>query len=82
MLGTCVVSRRDFDNIGTDNVEAVEAADNGSKFSGTPAARFWGACGWRECRVERVDIDGDVDGIISDSVSDLFDDSVDAYVGC
>ena len=44
MLGISIVRRCDLDDIGCDEVDAFEAADDGTEFAGTPAASFGGAC--------------------------------------
>ena len=44
MLGIGVVRRCDFDDIGRDEVDAFEPADDSTEFAGAPAASFRGSC--------------------------------------
>ena len=44
MLGISIVRRCDLDDIGCDEIDAFEAADDGAEFAGAPATSFWGAC--------------------------------------
>jgi hypothetical protein len=46
VLGVCVVGRGNLNNVSTNEVDALEAADDGAKFAGGPAASLGGArCG-------------------------------------
>ncbi len=46
MLGISVIGRRYLDDIGRDEVDTFEAADDGAKFTGGPPAGFGGTgCG-------------------------------------
>ncbi len=44
MLGIGIVGRGDLDDVGGDEVDALEAADDGAEFARGPAAGFGGAC--------------------------------------
>ena len=44
MLGIGVIRRCDFDDVGRDEVDAFEAANDGTEFAGAPAAGFGGSC--------------------------------------
>ena len=53
-FGVGIVSRRHLHDIGRDEIQALEAADNGAEFARGPAARFGGAggggvCFWLPC---------------------------------
>lgn len=79
MLGVGVVRGRDLDDVGADEVDAVEAADDGAELARRPAARLGRTGGRGKGRVEGVDVDGQVDGPLgADAVADLLDDAVHA----
>ena len=78
MFSGRVISRTHFDDVGTDNVEAIQATDNSPKFSCAPAAGLWRAGCRGKGRIERVDIDRDVNRVITYPLSNFLDDSVDA----
>lgn len=48
-FGVGIVSRRHLHDIGRDEVQTLEAADDGAEFAGGPAARFGGAGGGGVC---------------------------------
>lgn len=78
-LRVSIVRGRDLDDIGTDEVHVLKAADDSPELSGGPAAGLGCSGGGRKRRVESVDVDGHVHGIRrADAVNDLLDDAVDA----
>lgn len=78
MLGVGVVGRGDLDDVGADQVDAVQAADDGPQLARRPASRLGGARGGRKGRVERVDVDAEVRGVVgAHAVADLLDDALD-----
>ena len=44
MLGIGIIRRCHLDDVGRDEVDAFEATDDGTEFTGAPAAGFGGAC--------------------------------------
>ena len=75
-LSISIIRGRDFDDIRRDEVQALEATDDGADLARAPAARFGGARRGREGRVDGVDVDGEVDRVGgADAVADRFDDA-------
>ena len=50
MLGVSIISGRDLDDIRSNEIDALETADDGAEFAGRPAAGFGGSCGGRDWR--------------------------------
>ena len=75
-LGIRVVGGGDLDEIGGDEIDALEPPDDGPELPGGPAAGLRGAGRGREGRVQGVDVDGEVDGVGgADAVADGLDDA-------
>lgn len=49
MLSIGIVGGSDLYNIGSDEIDTLEAADDSAKLAGRPAACFGGACCGRDC---------------------------------
>jgi hypothetical protein len=68
-----------LDDVGANQVDAVQAAQYGAQLAGAPAARLGGAGGGGKGRVERVNVERQVDGVGgADAVQDAADDAVGA----
>ena len=61
-LGIGVVRRCDLDDIGGHDVQPVEAPQNRPQLARGPSAGFRGSSGWRECRVDRINLVRSVNG--------------------
>ena len=73
-----VVGGCDLDHVATDDVEAVEPAEQVEQLTTVEPAHLGGARARRERRVEDVDVDRDVDRGVPDALSDQVDGTVDA----
>ncbi len=60
LLPDAVISRRDLNDIGPDDVEPLNASQNADQFSGRPSARLGGAGAGRQAGIQDVDVDGQV----------------------
>lgn len=73
-LAHVIVARADFDDIGADDVELLDAAQDADEFTRGPAAGFGSACARGGAGVEHVDVHGEVDrllGVETDTVNEL-----------
>ena len=70
-----VVGRGDLDDVGADEVQAAEAAQDLQQFAAGDAAGLRGAGAGGVGGVEHVDVDGDVERAVADPVAELGDDS-------
>lgn len=78
-FGVGVVGRGDLDDVGGDEVDPLEAPDDGAELARGPTPRLGGPRGGGEGRVERVDVDGQVDRVLgAHPLLDAVDDAVDA----
>ena len=66
-----VEGRRDLDEIGADEIEAPEIADQTLGFKCREAARLWRPRSRRIDRIKRVDIEGEISGAVADDLSRL-----------
>lgn len=80
MLSSRIISRRHLNDISSDDIQTVQAADDGAEFARAPASCLGRACCRGKGRIEGVDVDGDVDGVSSYSLADSFDDAVGACI--
>jgi hypothetical protein len=65
------MSRRDLDEIGADEIEAPEIADQTLGLKCREAARLRRPRPWRIDRIERVNIEGEIGGAATDDLSRL-----------
>lgn len=49
MLGISVVGRSNFDNVSTNQIDALQATEQGAKLARRPTAGFGGTSGGRNC---------------------------------
>lgn len=63
-LGISIIRGRDLDDISSDDIHALESAQDGAEFAGGPAACFGGARCGSEGWVEGVDVDAEVDWLV------------------
>ena len=70
-VGCCVILRRDFDNIGTDNIEPLKAAKNFKRFTRRKTADFRRAGARGIDRIETVDVEGEIGGARADDPAGL-----------
>src|SRR5439155_22652381 len=75
-----VEGRRDLDEIGADEIEAREIADQTLGFKCREAARLRRPRPWRIDRIERVDIEGEIGGAAADNLSCLLGRPPPAFV--
>src|SRR5262249_42555410 len=66
-----VEGRRDLDEIGADEIEAPQIADQTLGFKCREAARLRRPRPWRIDWIERVDIEGEIGGAAADNLSRL-----------
>lgn len=63
-LGVGVVGRGNLDDIGSDEVDALETADDGAELTGAPATGLGGTGSRGKGRVKGVNVNGEVDGVL------------------
>ena len=56
-LSIGIISWGDLDKVGSDEVDVLEATNDSTELSGSPASGLRCACSWGECWVEGIDID-------------------------
>jgi len=77
-LAGVVVAGADLDDVGADDVELLDAAQDADELARRPAAGLGGAGAGRGARVQHVDVDGEVDGLVrveADAVDEAADDA-------
>lgn len=81
LLAGALVRGADLDDVGADEVEALDAAQDADQLARGPAAGLGGAGAGGKGRVEHVDVEAEVDGVLgAEGVHDGADDAGGAHV--
>ena len=73
-----VVSRRNFDDVSPDKVQAPQSTEDSNKFAGRETTYFGRTGSWSKCRIQHVYVDRQVDGHIAQLFANTGDLPIDA----